>query len=156
MGGTEYSQNEQDEVQYGGHDLTVRPIGVLPGQERHTYVVWTFLNPIEIPEGEAFMMLAPDDFRAVERIPDWYWNVPERRVDVTYVGLVGEQILATYFTCRREEDGTLFHTVVARPETLAYSVLARSKTHQQALAAHAYWRTWLSADPRISGRDPAR
>jgi hypothetical protein len=146
MDGAECGQDEQGEMEQTGHDLTVRPVGVLPGQERQTYVMWTFLNPIEIPAGEAFMMLAPDDFRAVERIPDWYWNVRERQVKLTYLGLAEGVKLMTYFTCRREPDGTMFQTMVVRPDSISKqgALMGRAKSFQEALEVHAYWEKWFA------------
>lgn len=136
------------------HSSTMMPPGV-PVMPTHTYVLMTYLNPIDIPAGEAVMMLAPDQFKAVERIPDWYWTVEERQLGFTNTGLVGDQILGTYFTCRRTADGMMFKTVMAHPDVREYVVVDQSQTHAQALEAHAYWKRKMALDPAISGVDPS-
>ena len=102
------------------------------------------------------MMLAPDQFKAVERIPDWYWTVEERQLGFTNTGLVGDQVLGTYFTCRRTADGMMFKTVMAHPDVREYVVVDQSQTYEQALEAHAYWKRYMALDPAISGMDPSQ
>lgn len=108
--------------------------------------VFTFLNPVPVPPGRAYLLL-PDrrSVQKVEEIPPWYWPVNERLVGLVLTGLPGNMILATYFLCYMDEEGNFFRTVVGDEQGEFYTTLGMSPTYDEALRMHEHWQRQLRA-----------